>query len=101
MIENRRLLEDFLEPPPCARSALLSDQKINLADLRDLIQKLRQPHFADKPGHPNQQNILSCESPENGKWFGRWLAIENDQGAMIRGFGALGRQDGGRELFRV
>src|SRR5467141_3706720 len=100
-IENRRLLEDFLETPLCGRRALPPDQKINLSDVRDLPQELRQPDLADKTGHADQQNILSCEGSENRKRFGRELAVENDQGAMICGLGALRGQYRLRKLFLV
>ena len=69
-IENRRFLENFLEAPLRGRRALPADQQINLADLRDFVQELRQPNFADKAGDSNQQNVLSRERVADRKRLG-------------------------------
>ncbi len=53
-VKYRRLLENFLKAPLGSCRALAADQQVDLPDLRDLAQKLRQPHLADKAGNPNK-----------------------------------------------
>ena len=92
-IEDRRLFEDFLETPLRRGGALPANQQINLADLRNFVQQLRQPDLADKAGHANQQNVLSRERLPDGEGLGLLLPVEYDQSAVVRRLGTLGRQN--------
>ena len=92
-VEYGRLLENFLKAPLRGRRALAADQQVNLADLRDFVQKLRQPHLADKARYPDQQNVFPRQGAPDGERFGLLFPVEYDQGAMVRRLRALGRQN--------
>ena len=92
-VEYGRLLENFLKAPLRGRRALAADQQVDLADLRDFVQKLRQPHLADKARDPDQKNVFPRQGVPHRERFGLFFPVEYDQGAMIRRLGALRRQN--------
>ena len=60
-IENRRLLDHFFETR-AARIRLLSpDQQIQLPNLRQIQQHIREPHLADKSRNPDQQDASATQ----------------------------------------
>ena len=92
-IKYGRLFENFLKAPLRGRRALAADQQVDLADLRDFVQKLRQPYLADKARNPDQKDVFPREGVPDGERFGLFFPVEYDQGAMVRRLGTLRRQN--------
>src|SRR5580700_43011 len=92
-IEYRRFLENFLKAPLRGRCALAPDQQVDLPDLRDFVQKLRQPYLSDKPRYADQENVFPFEGAPHREGFALSFPVEYDQGACVRRLGALGWQN--------
>jgi hypothetical protein len=92
-VKYGRLLENFLKATLRGRRALAADQQVDLADLRDFVQELRQPYLADKTRDPDQKNVFPRECVPDGEPFGLFFPVEYDQSAIVRCLGPARRQN--------
>src|SRR3989449_1723704 len=91
VVEDRRFRDDSFKAFLRRGGSLTPDQKIDFADLRQVVEQGRQPDLADEPGNAYQQDLLSSERFAHRKRRNLLVLVEQHQGPVIPGRGALGR----------
>src|SRR5262245_1320081 len=84
VFEERRFGDDLFEAAQSRRRTLAAYEQVDLGDLRNLFEDLRQPDLADEPCEADEQDAFARERPTHGEPFDLFVGLEDYRGRVER-----------------
>src|SRR5207302_199961 len=90
VVEDRRFRDDSFKAFLRRGGSLTPDQKIDFADLRQVVEQGRQPDLADEPGNAYKKHHSDGWRRTRRRGRNLLVLVDEHRGGVIRGEGAHG-----------
>src|SRR5258707_8858396 len=100
-IERRRVFDDFFEAALRGGGTVAANQQRNFADVRNLLEQVHHPDFADKSGHADQQDVFAGQRATDAEAIDWRSASKGHNGRPVQCDAAAGFLPSVQQLFRL